>query len=142
MFCRTFSQTSPVFPIGTIIQKSTVTELADDVVAAYDAPFPSSKYKAGARQFPALVPIRPDDPASEANQAAWQTFGRWEKPFLTAFSDKDPITSGGERPWQKHVPGAQGQAHTTIRGGGHFLQEDKGPELAQVVIEFAAANPL
>jgi haloalkane dehalogenase len=141
MVWRTFSQTSPVFPIGTIIQKSTVTDLPDEVVAAYDAPFPSSKYKAGARQFPALVPIRPDDPASAANKAAWQVFGRWEKPFLTAFSDKDPITSGGERPWQKHVPGAAGQPHTTIEGGGHFLQEDKGPELARVVIDFMRANP-
>ena len=142
MVWRTFSQTSPVFPIGTIIQKSTVTDLPDEVVAAYDAPFPSSKYKAGARQFPALVPIRPDDPASDANRAAWQVFGRWEKPFLTAFSDQDPITRGGDRLWQKHVPGASGQAHTTIRDGGHFLQEDKGPELARVVIEFARANPL
>ena len=141
MVWRTFSQTSPVFPIGTIIQKSTVTDLPDEVVAAYDAPFPSSKYKAGARQFPALVPIRPDDPASEANKAAWQVFGRWEKPFLTAFSDKDPITSGGDRPWQKHVPGANGQPHTTIEGGGHFLQEDKGPELARVVIDFMRAKP-
>ena len=140
MVWRTFSQTSPVFPIGTIIQKSTVTDLPDEVVAAYDAPFPSSKYKAGARQFPALVPIRPDDPASEANKAAWQVFGRWEKPFLTAFSDKDPITSGGDRPWQKHVPGANGQPHTTIEGGGHFLQEDCGPELAQVLIDFIAAG--
>jgi haloalkane dehalogenase len=141
MVWRTFSQTSPVFPIGTIIQKSTVTDLPDDVVAAYDAPFPSSKYKAGARQFPALVPIRPDDPASAANKAAWQVFGQWGKPFLTAFSDKDPITSGGERPWQKYVPGAAGQPHTTIQGGGHFLQEDKGPELARVVIDFMRANP-
>ena len=102
----------------------------------------SSKHKAGARQFPALVPIRPDDPASDANRAAWQTFGNWDKPFLTAFSDKDPITAGGDRPFQKHVPGARGQAHTTIRDAGHFLQEDKGPELARVVIEFARANPL
>lgn len=142
MVWRTFSQTSPDFPIGRIIQKSTVTELPDDVVAAYDAPFPSSRYKAGARQFPALVPIRPDDPAAAANRSAWKTFGRWQKPFLTAFSDKDPITSGGDRPWQEHVPGAKGQRHTTIRDGGHFLQEDKGPELARVVIAFMRANPL
>jgi haloalkane dehalogenase len=138
---RTYSQTSPELPVGEIIQKSTVTDLADDVVAAYDAPFPSDDYKAGARQFPALVPIRPDDPASAANRAAWQTLTGWTKPFLTAFSDADPITKGADQAFIRHVPGAEGQAHTTIAGGGHFLQEDKGAELAEAVIRFMRANP-
>ena len=124
------------FPIGKIIQKATTTELSDDVVAAYDAPFPSRKYKAGARMFPALVPITPDDPASSANRSAWAVFGKWEKPFLTTFSDKDPITRGGERAFQRLVRGAKGRPHTTIKNAGHFLQEDKGPELAQVIIDF------
>jgi haloalkane dehalogenase len=130
---RAFALHSPYFPIGKIIQKATTTKLRDDVVAAYDAPFPARKFKAGARMFPALVPIRPDDPASEANRRAWDTFGRWEKPFLTAFSDKDPITRGGDRVWQKK--------HVTIEGAGHFLQEDKGKELANVLIEFIDSNP-
>jgi haloalkane dehalogenase len=138
---RTYSQTSPDFPIGDIIQRSTVTDLPPDVVGAYDAPFPSDDFKAGARQFPALVPIRPDDPASAANQAAWQVLTRWDKPFLTAFSDSDPITQGADRVFQKHVPGARDQAHTIIEGGGHFLQEDRGPELAGVVIDFMRENP-
>jgi haloalkane dehalogenase len=138
---RAFALHSPYFPIGKIIQKGTTTNLRDEVVAAYDAPFPSRKFKAGARMFPALVPIRPDDPASEANRRAWQAFGRWEKPFLTAFSDKDPITRGGDRVWQKHVPGAQGQKHVTIQGAGHFLQEDKGEELAEVLVKFIRSNP-
>lgn len=138
---RAFALHSPYFPIGTIVQKGTTTTLRDEVVAAYDAPFPSRKFKAGARMFPALVPVRPDDPASEANRRAWATFGRWEKPFLTAFSDRDPITRGGDRVWQKHVPGAQGQKHVTIEGAGHFLQEDKGEVLANVLIEFIRANP-
>jgi haloalkane dehalogenase len=137
---RAFALHSPYFPIGKIIQKGTTTNLRDDVVAAYDAPFPSRKFKAGARMFPALVPVRPDDPASDANRRAWDAFGRWEKPFLTAFSDKDPITRGGDRVWQKHVPGAQGQHHVTIQGAGHFLQEDKGEELANLVIEFIETN--
>ena len=137
---RAFALHSPFFPIGKIIQKGTVTTLRDDVVAAYDAPFPSRKFKAGARVFPALVPVRPDDPASEANRRAWDVFGGWQKPFLTAFSDKDPITRGGDRVWQKHVPGAQGQNHVTIKGAGHFLQEDKGEELAHVMIEFIESN--
>ena len=138
---RAFALHSPYFPIGKIIQKGTTTNLRAEVVAAYDAPFPSRKFKAGARMFPALVPIRPDDPASEANRRAWQAFGRWEKPFLTTFSDKDPITRGGDGVWQKHVPGAQGQKHVTIRGAGHFLQEDKGEELAEVLVEFIRSNP-
>jgi haloalkane dehalogenase len=137
---RAFALYSPYFPIGKIIQKGTTTNLRDEVVAAYDAPFPSRKFKAGARMFPALVPVRPDDPASDANRRAWDAFGRWEKPFLTAFSDKDPITRGGDRVWQKHVPGAQGQHHVTIADAGHFLQEDKGEELANLVIEFIETN--
>ncbi len=137
---RTFALHSPYFPIGKIIQKATATELSDDIVAAYDAPFPSRKHKAGARMFPALVPITPDDPASDANRSAWQTFGAWEKPFLTTFSDKDPITRGGDKSWQQHVPGAKDQPHTTIEDAGHFLQEDKGPEIANVLIEFIRAG--
>ncbi len=137
---RRFALYSPYFPIGSIVQRGTVTKLRDDVVAAYDAPFPSRQFKAGARMFPALVPIRPDDPASDANRRAWEVFGRWEKPFLTAFSDKDPITRGGDRVWQKHVPGARHQEHVTIAGAGHFLQEDKGEELAAVLVEFINSN--
>jgi len=133
---RAFALHSPYFPIGKIIQKATTTELSDEIVAAYDAPFPSRKYKAGARKFPALVPITPDDPASEANRSAWEAFGKWDKPFLTCFSDKDPIMRGGDRVWQKNVPGARDQPHTTIKNAGHFLQEDKGPELATLLIQF------
>ncbi len=135
-----FSQTAPAFEIGRIIQGGTTTQLADDVVAAYDAPFPDDTYKAGARQFPALVPTRPDDPASGPNRAAWEVLRRWEKPFLTAFSDSDPITRGADRLFQSLVPGAKGQSHTTIAGGGHFLQEDKGAELAAAVNAFIAAT--
>jgi haloalkane dehalogenase len=133
---RAFALRSPWFPIGRIIQAGTVTELAPEVVGAYDAPFPSAKFKAGARAFPALVPATPDDPASGANRAAWDAFRGWEKPFLTTFSNRDPITRGGEKPWQDSVPGAKDQSHVTIRNAGHFLQEDKGPELAEVLIEF------
>ena len=110
------------------------------MVAAYDAPFPDETYKAGARQFPLLVPIAPDDPAAAANRAAWQGLERFEKPFLTAFSDGDPVTRGGEVPLQQRIPGARGQRHTTIAGGGHFLQEDCGEQLAKVVIDFIAAT--
>jgi haloalkane dehalogenase len=133
-----FSQTAPAFEIGRIIQGGTATTLPDDVVAAYDAPFPDDSYKAGARIFPSLVPTTPDDPAAEANRRAWEVLQRWEKPFLTAFSDSDPITKGGERVFQSLIPGAKGQPHVTIQGAGHFLQEDKGEELAKVVVDFIA----
>lgn len=133
---RAFACYSPYFPIGKIIQKATVTNLSAAAVAAYDAPFPSARYKAGARAFPMLVPTRPDDPASDANRAAWAVFRKWHKPFLTAFGNRDPITRGGELPWQESVPGAQGREHVKIRNAGHFLQEDKGPEIADVIIRF------
>ena len=137
---QTFARFSPVFPVGKLIQKATVTDLPDSVVRAYDAPFPSAKYKAGARAFPLLVPTTPDDPASEANRAAWEVFKTWEKPFLTTFSNRDPITRGGESAWQDMVPGAANRAHVKIKNAGHFLQEDKGPQLAETIIQFIEAT--
>ncbi len=133
-----FSQTSPTFDVGRLIQGGTVTTLSDEVVAAYDAPFPDDSYKAGARVFPSLVPTAPDDPAAPANRKSWEVLERWEKPVLTAFSDSDPITTGGDRFLQARIPGAKGQPHTTITGAGHFLQEDKGEELARVIVDFIA----
>ena len=137
---QNFSQTAPVFPVGMIINGGTVTELSPEVVAGYDAPFPDDSYMAGARQFPVLVPTSPDDPAAPANRDAWKVLEAFDKPVLTAFSDSDPITKGGFRVFQERVPGAKGQPHTTIEGGGHFLQEDRGPELAQVVLDFIRAT--
>ena len=137
---RDFSQRVPEFPTGFILQSATTTELPPEVVGAYDAPFPDESYKAGARAFPLLVPIAPDDPAAPANRKAWQVLERFAKPFLTAFSDGDPITRGGDATFQARVPGAKGQPHTTIPGAGHFLQEDRGAELARVVVDFIAAS--
>ena len=131
-----FSQDVPEFPVGKIIAGAVTCQLAPEVIAAYDAPFPDESYKAGARQFPLLVPTRADDPAHADNVAAWEVLKQWQKPFLTAFSDSDPVTAGGEKVFQKLVPGAQGQPHTTIKNGGHFLQEDQGEALAEVVIGF------
>ena len=136
---RAFARYSPWFPIGRIVDFGTKRALTPQEIAAYEAPFPDDSYKAGARVFPLLVPASPDDPAAPANRAAWRELLKWEKPFLTAFSDGDPITRGGDRLLQKWVPGTEGQPHTTIRGAGHFLQEDKGVELAQVVSDFIKA---
>jgi haloalkane dehalogenase len=135
---REFSRTAPEFPVGAIINGGTTTDLPPEVVAAYDAPFPDDSYQAGARIFPSLVPIAPDDPAAEANQRAWEVLKRWDKPVLTAFSDSDPITRGGESVFHKLVPGAHGEPHTTIEGGGHFLQEDRGEVLARVIVDWMA----
>jgi len=135
---RKFSQEVPELPIGRILQVGTQSELPPEVVAAYDAPFPDESYKAGARQFPLLVPVAPDDPASEANRAAWRALGTFTRPFLTAFSDGDPITAGGDAILREHIPGARRRPPVTIRGAGHFLQEDRGPELARAVLDFIA----
>jgi haloalkane dehalogenase len=137
-----FSQRTPVFDAGYIVQTGCVTRLPPEVTAAYNAPFPEESYKAGARQFPLLVPTTPDDPAAEANRAAWLVLKRWEKPFLTVFGDQDPVTRGADSVFHKLVPGARGLSHRTIEGAGHFLQEDKGPEFAHIIIEFLKRTPL
>lgn len=129
---RLFALYSPIFPVGRIVDLGTRRKLSNAERRAYDAPFPSAKHKAGARAFPALVPTRPDDPAAPANRAAWEVLERWEKPFLTTFSNGDPITRGADKYLRKRIPGAEGQEHTTLRGG-HFLQEDAGPEFAAAV---------
>lgn len=138
---RKFSVEVPDFQVSAIIQMGCREPLPQDILNAYDAPFPDDTYKAGARIFPSLVPISPDDPAAEANREAWAVLSGFEKPFLTAFSDKDPITQGGDAIFQHKVPGAAGQPHTVIRGGGHFLQEDRGAVLADVVRGFIKNTP-
>jgi haloalkane dehalogenase len=133
---REFAATVPVLPIGKIINGATNRELSANEIVAYDAPFPDESYKAAARIFPKLVPIIPDDPASEANKAAWKILMNWQKPFLTCFSDNDPITRGGDKVFQAMIPGSKGQNHTTITNAGHFLQEDKGEEWANIIVDF------
>jgi haloalkane dehalogenase len=135
-----FAAESPVFDVGRIIASGTASKLPAEVIAAYDAPFPDDSYKAGARVFPSLVPTTSDDPAHAANTAAWDVLLAYDRPFLCAFSDGDPITRGGEGMFIGHVPGTAGQPHTTIEDAGHFLQEDKGEQLAQVIADFIAAT--
>lgn len=137
---REFSRTSPKFDIKSIIQSGTTSKLSEDTLKGYDAPFPDDSYKAGPRIMPSLVPISSDDPEHKANKKAIEQYMKWKKPFLTAFSDSDPITKGGERFWQKIIPGAQGQDHITIKNASHFVQEDQGPELANVIINFLKKN--
>ena len=138
---RAFARWSPWFPIGKIVAQGCAQGLSPQEQAAYDAPFPSRSHRMGARRLPLLVPIHPNDPERAANEAAWQTLAQWDKPFLTLFSTRDPITRGGERLFQQSVPGARDQAHQRIHGAGHFLQEDKGPELAEILARFAWGKP-
>ena len=136
---RDFSQTVPEFPTGKILQGATVRKLTDDEVAAYDAPYPDESYKTGARIFPALVPTSPDMDGAADNRNAWANgLSKWTKPFVTCFSDQDPVTKGGDRLFQASVPGAAGQPHLTIKDGGHFLQEDQPEALAELIVEVAA----
>ncbi len=135
-----FSRESPAFPIGAIVNGGCAGDLAPEVVAAYDAPFPDDTFTAGARIFPSLVPTSSDDPATADNEAAWEVLSRFDRPFLLAFSDRDPITKGGDAPFRAKVPGAAGLDHPTIAGAGHFLQEDRPTELADVIVRFIAAT--
>lgn len=133
---REYSQNVPDFDSGWIVNSGCSTDLPDDIKDAYRAPFPDDSYKEGARQFPILVPISTDDPAVPANRKAWEVLSKWDKPFLTLFGDSDPVTKGGDRAFHAMVPGTQGQPHQTIAGGGHFIQEDRGEELAKAMVEW------
>lgn len=127
-----FSQNTPELPIGFILNGGTARDLTDAERAAYDAPFPDETYKEGARIFPALVPITPEHASVAENLAAWKVLERFDKPFVTAFSDADPITHGGEAPFQSRVPGAKSARHVTLKGG-HFIQEDSPAEIAALL---------
>jgi haloalkane dehalogenase len=132
--------TAETLDIARLVAAGCAKPLAPAVRAAYDAPFPTERHKAGVRAFPDLIPQTPEDPGSAANRRAWATLSELDIPLLTAFSDGDPITAGADRALQR-LPGAQGQPHTTITGAGHFLQEDAGPELARVVADFVNRTP-
>ena len=138
---RAFARFSPWFPIGRIVKAGCALGLSPHEMAAYDAPYPAPRYKIAARLFPGFVPTGPDDPERQNNERAWELFKRWEKPFLTLFSNRDPVTRGGHKIWQKLVPGAQGQQHAVTRGAGHFLQEDKGAAVALAMIAFMKSTP-
>lgn len=134
---KNFASYSPWFPIGRIINSASFKALGKDEIAAYDAPFPNAKYQAGARAFPKLVPVTKSNPANEANRKAWEVYRKWEKPFLTTFSNGDPIMRGGDKLMQKEIPGTKGMPHQTLVGG-HFLQEDSPTEFAEAVNSFLA----
>ena len=135
-----FSQNTPTLPIAQIVAMGCRRSLSEAEMAAYEAPFPDESFKAGARRFPALVPITPQHASVAENQAAWKVLERFTKPFLTAFSDSDPVTKGGELRFQERVPGAKRQKHVTIADAGHFLQEDKPDEIADLLHGFITST--
>ncbi len=138
---RKFAAEVPEFPTGGIIQGGTARGISAETRAAYDAPYPDESYKAGARAFPALVPVEADNVEVPANRAAWAVLETFGKPFLTAFGDSDPVTAGADRVLQARIPGAKGQPHTTVERAGHFCQEDAGPELAVLLAKFMGLSP-
>ena len=135
---RAFARYSPVLPAGHLVAAGTVRRVPPKVRAGYDAPFPDKTYQAGARAFPLLVPTSPGDPATPANRKAWDALGRWEKPFLAIFGSRDPLLGQADRPLIKHIPGSAGQPHARIYAS-HFIQEDRGPELAERVLSWQKA---
>ena len=134
-----FSQSVPDFPVGFIVNGGTTRDLTPAEIAAYDAPFPDESYKEGARQFPTLVPVTPEHASVAENIAAWKILSAFEKPVLTCFSDKDAVTHGGEKAIIDRIPGAKGQKHTIVAGGGHFLQEDAPEQLCTIIDDFIRA---
>jgi haloalkane dehalogenase len=129
-----------VLDVGRLVASGCVRPMADEVRAAYDAPYPDESLKAGPRAMPLLVPTAPDDPATEANRAAWETLTHLDLPFLVAFSDSDPITAAMAPVLQRAMPGARGREHPVVEGAGHFLQEDAGPALGRLVVDFVRSS--
>ncbi len=140
---REFASSSTDLPIGAVIQNGVAqgNTIPPDVLAAYESPFPDVAYKAGAMVFPLLVPIHPTDPGAAEMRKARAALSQWEKPALVMFSDKDPITRGGDAFFRELIPGAKNQPEIVIHDAGHFLQEDKGEEIARHIADFIARTP-
>ena len=131
---KDYSQTVEDFHTGGIIKGGTVKEVSKRTIDAYNAPFPDNSYKEAARQFPTLVPVTPNDPSSKANRNAWKKLKEWDKPFLCAFSDSDPIMAGIDKTFIKLIPGCKQMPHTTIEKAGHFLQEDNPEDCVKAIL--------
>jgi haloalkane dehalogenase len=135
LYWRKFCAESPDLNIGALMAVTSVQALSEDAIAAYDAPFPDESYMAGARRFPSLVPVFHDEPEVEENKAAWEVLRKFDKPFMLAFADNDPVTAGGDAVFLQEVPGCKGVAHRTIEDAGHFLQQDQPEACVQAILD-------
>jgi haloalkane dehalogenase len=141
---RNFVQSNPNLPIGQSILRGVAhpEKITKEVIAAYEAPFPDVSYKAGAAMWPLLVPTSPEDPAAGEMRHAREVLSRWDKPALVMFSDKDPITGGGDKFFRSLIPTAKEQPEIVIKDAGHFLQEEKGEEISQHILDFVRRTPI
>jgi haloalkane dehalogenase len=135
-----FTQRAPQLRASDFVSFATTKDVPAPVLAAYDAPFPDETYQAGMRQFPSLIPLTRSDPGAAINRATWAALERFDRPFLTVFSDGDDASAGWDAVFRERVPGARGQPHAIIEGAGHFIQEDRGGELGDIVVRFIAAT--
>ncbi|MEM7360494.1 MAG: haloalkane dehalogenase [Pseudomonadota bacterium] len=135
LYWRKYAAENPNFTIGDVMRLSTRDELSESEVAAYEAPFPGKEFMSGARQFPTLVPVFKNEAEVDENNAAWEVLRKFDKPFMTAFSDNDPVTAGGDRRFLAEVPGCQGVDHRTITDAGHFLQQDQPEKCVQAILD-------
>ena len=142
MAWKAYANRSDDMEVGRVLQNATVSDLAPEVMAAYDAPYPDKTYKGGALQFPNLVPASEDAEALPTMRRTVEALKSWNKPALVAFSDKDPITAGGDKAFRALIPSAKEEPEITIRDAAHFLQEDKGEEIAAHIVEFLKRRPI
>lgn len=137
-----YAATAPEFDVAAIVARACTTPLSGEVLRAYDAPFPDEEYMAGARVFPALIPVRPDDPSAAAVRASRAVLARWTRPFLTVYGEQDPIGGTADAMFQQLVPGASGQQHVRLVDAGHNMPEDAGATLGEVVAGFVRERAL
>jgi haloalkane dehalogenase len=138
LYWRKFCAESPEFDVGQALQLTAKGQMSEAVAAGYRAPFPDQSYMAGARKFPSLVPLLPDEDEVQENLEAWKVLRQFNKPFITAFADDDPASTGGEASFLESVPGADGAPHRTIENAGHLVQQDQPQACVQAILDLAA----